>query len=170
MKKLVLALFLLTSIIAIGQKNNFYGESGKQYYKLKVDKVTFDLLNVQDGTIFFNNGMQGDCLYDNGVIIIKDLFYLANNELRLQNNYQKQDDLNYSLNNLIQLDIQLSLKIQKIKMIFKPFIGYSKDDMKVVLGDEDIFRESSNFVWLTTGIILNFDTDGRLTDIDYKKI
>ena len=61
MNKLQLIIVLLTSIITIGQKNNFYGESGKQFYKLKIDKATYDLLTIQDGTVFFNNGIQ-ECI------------------------------------------------------------------------------------------------------------
>lgn len=161
---------LLTSVFAIGQKNNFYGDSGKQYYKLKIDKTTYDLLTVQEGTIFFNNGMQGDCFYSNGIITIKNLFYLVEKELRLQNDYQKQDELNYNLNKMIGLDIQLSIKINKMNKETKPFIGYSKDEMKKVFQGDEVFRESSNFIWFTSGVVLNFDIDGGFTNIEYKKI
>ena len=170
MKKSILLVILLTSIIATAQKNNFYGESGKQYYKLKIDKNTYDLLTVQDGTIFFNNGMQGDCFFSNGIMTIKNLFYPVEKELRFQNDYKKQDELNYNLNKMIGLDIELSVKINKIKTKTKPFVGSSKDEMKKVFQGDEVFRESSNFIWLTSGIVLNFDIDGGFTNIEYKKL
>lgn len=170
MKRKLLIIMLLISIFAIGQKNNFYGDSGKQYYKLKIDKTTYDLLTVQDGTIFFNNGMQGECFYSNGIITIKNLFYLVEKELRLQNDYQKQDAVNYNLNKMIQIDIQLSVRINNMNTITKSFIGHSKDEMKNVFEEDKVFRESSNFLWLTSGFVLYFDEDGGFTNIEYKRI
>lgn len=169
MNKLQLIIVLLTSIITIGQKNNFYGESGKQFYKLKIDKATYDLLTIQDGTVFFNNGIQGDCFYKNEIITIKNLFYPVENELRFQNDYKKQDDLNYILNKQIGLDIQISVKINKLIIITKPLIGSSKETLKELFLDEEVFRETSDFIWFASGIVLNFDVDG-FKNIEYKKI
>jgi hypothetical protein len=170
MKKILLIIILLTSIIAIGQKNNFYGESGNQYYKLKVDKATYDILSIEDGTIFFHGGIQGDCFYSSGILTIKNLFYPVTKELRFQNDYQKQDELNYNLNKMIQIDIQLSVRIKKMNTITESFIGHSKDEMKKVFEKDKVFRESTNFLWLTSGFVLYFDEDGGFTNIEYKRI
>lgn len=170
MKKIILIAVLLISIISIGQKNNFYGSSGKEYYKLKVDKATYDLLKIEDGTIFFNMGIQGDCFYNSGILTIKNLFYPSKDELRFQNDYEKQDELNYALNKQIGLDIKISLSVHKMRSMFKHSIGNSKEFLKELLPNDIVFREASNFVWFTSGFILYFDSNGGYTDIDFKKI
>lgn len=169
MKNTLLIFILLTSIIAIGQTNNFYGESGKQYYKLKVDKATYDLLKVQDDTIFFKVGIQGNCTYKDGIMTIKNLYYPVKDELRFQNDYQKQDDLNYNLNKMIGLDIQYSIKINKLNTVTKPFVGYSKGEMKKIFWEDEVIREASNFIWFKSGIVFYFDGDGGFTNADYNK-
>lgn len=170
MKNTLLIVMLLISIIGIGQKNNFFGESGKQYYKLKIDKDKYDLLPIKDGTILFYNGIQGNCFYNNGIMTIKDLYYPIKEELRFQNDYKKQDGLNNILNKQILLDIENSKLLNKLKIMLKPNIGYSKTEMKKIYFVSEVYREASNFIWFTNGIILNFDMDGGFTNVDYKII
>lgn len=169
MKNILLIVILLNSMMAIGQKNNFYGESGKQYYKLKVDKATYDLLKVQDDTIFFKVGIQGNSSYSNGIMTIKNLYYPVKDELRFQNDYEKQDNLNFNLNKMIGLDIQYSIKVNKLNIVTKPFVGYSKVEMKKIFWEDEVIREASNFIWFKSGIVFYFDSDGGFTNADYNK-
>lgn len=161
---------LLTSILTIGQKNNFYGESGKQFYKLKVDKATYDLLKTQNDTIYFQVGIQGNYSYDKGVLTIKNMYYPVKDEIWFQNDYQKQDNLNHSLNKMIGLDIQNSIILDKLNTIIKPFIGYSKTEIKEIFWDAEIFRETSNFIWFKSGNVFYFNNDGGLTNAGYNII
>jgi hypothetical protein len=101
MKKLVLITFLLFSILAIGQKNNFYGETGNQVYQIKIPLKTFNSLDKTKSTIELGSNDEDEDImvkifayytYENGIITLSKIRSIRPD--MVWNDTQKNNELN----------------------------------------------------------------------------
>jgi hypothetical protein len=101
MKIFVFLLFFLTSITAIGQKNNFYGETGNQVYQIKIPLKTFNSLDKTKSTIELGSNDEDEDImvkifayytYKNGIITLSKIRSIRPD--MVWNDTQKNNELN----------------------------------------------------------------------------
>jgi hypothetical protein len=109
MKNFVFLLFLLTSITAIGQKNNFYGETGNQIYKIRVSTKTFNCLDKTKSTIEIGSNDEDEdimvkifafYIYKNGVLTLSKIKSIRPD--MVLNSTNKNDELNKYIDEVIK--------------------------------------------------------------------
>lgn len=109
MKKIIFVLFFFTSIIAIGQKNNFYGETGNQIYKIRISTKTFNCLDKTKSTIEIGSNDEDEDImvkifafysYKNGVLTLSKIKTIRPD--MAWNNTKKKDELNKHFDEIIK--------------------------------------------------------------------
>ncbi|MFV5690505.1 hypothetical protein ACM55K_00610 [Flavobacterium sp. LT1R49] len=109
MKKIIFVLLLLTSVMVIGQKNNFYGETGNQIYKIKIPLKIFNSLDKTKSTIELGSNDEDEEImvkifasytYKNGVLTLSKIKSIRPD--MVWNNTQKNNKLNKYFDDVVR--------------------------------------------------------------------